>query len=88
MSVKATQSDSDQSVQKRSASYVVVKTMADTTWRMFAPVFGCTFLGYWLDGVFHTRPTLVFTGIVVGAVAAAGLVVHQYRQVKKESEQQ
>lgn len=56
-------------------------TIADTTWRMFVPSIGGTFLGIWLDGEWSTTPWLMFTGIVLGFLVAAFAVWSQYRKL-------
>lgn len=62
-------------------STVVFMTIADTTWRMFVPSIGCTFLGIWGDSELGTSPWLLFTGVVVGFVLAGLAVRSQYKKL-------
>lgn len=62
-------------------STVVLMTIADTTWRMFVPSIGCTFLGIWGDSKFDTSPWLLFTGIVLGFFVAGLTVRQQYKKL-------
>lgn len=62
-------------------STVVLMTMADTTWRMFVPSIGCTFLGMWCDSTFGTSPWLLFAGVVLGFILAALAVRQQYKKL-------
>lgn len=61
---------------------VLIATIADTTWRMFVPSVGFTLLGVWADKAWGTKPWLMATGIVVGAVAAYVLVARQTARIK------
>lgn len=67
----------------RSASFLLITTIADTTWRIFLP----TLIGMWtgtlLDGCFKTK--IVFTLILLIAGFAMGIVLI-LRQLKKVSE--
>lgn len=62
---------------------VVLKTMGDTTWRMFVPTALFTLLGVWLDSQFGTKPWLMITGIALGALGAVLLVKQQLKNVKR-----
>ena len=68
-----------------SVSYALVGTIADTTWRMFVPSIGFTLLGVWLDATLHTKPWLMFAGIVIGA-GFAGLLVRRQIMALKEKD--
>ena len=61
---------------------VVFGTMADTTWRIFVPVVGLTLFGVWLDRQWHTKPWLMFAGVIVGALCAVVLVKRQIERGK------
>lgn len=58
----------------------IISTMADTTWRMFLPTIGLMWLGYYLDGQWHTKPLLLLIGAALGGGIAAVLVRLQFRK--------
>ncbi len=62
-----------------SANMVVFATIADTTWRMFVPVFAGALIGYGLDRLIGSRPTGVLTGTFLGVALAILLVYMQYK---------
>lgn len=62
---------------------VILKTMGDTTWRMFVPTALFTLLGVWLDSQFDTKPWLMIIGIILGALGAILLVRQQFISVKR-----
>ncbi len=51
--------------------------MADTTWRMFVPTVGLLLIGHYLDSRYHTKPWLMLSGVIFGALVAAQLVKQQ-----------
>ncbi len=62
--------------------FVVFATLGDTTWRMFVPIIGLLLVGRWLDGMYGTKPWLLFVGAAVGSLIAAYLVKRQLRSKK------
>ena len=62
-------------------STVVFMTIADTTWRMFVPSIGCTFLGIWGDSELGTSPWLLFAGVTLGFILAGLAVRLQYKKL-------
>lgn len=66
----------------RSASLMIIATMADTTWRMFVPTVGLIVAGDALDGRFMTRPWLMLTGALIGSCIATLLVRRQLQKGK------
>lgn len=62
---------------------LLVRTMGDTTWRMFVPTVGCTIGGLLLDKHFATTPWYLIIGIVLGTALSTLLI---YRQLKKVKE--
>lgn len=62
-----------------SASLVVFATIADTTWRMFVPVFAGALVGYGLDRLLGSRPIGVISGTFLGVALAIVLVYLQYK---------
>ena len=63
---------------------LLMKTMAGTTWRVFLPTIGLTFLGLWLDNVINMKPWLTFGGIAIGVIVAAVLVWLQVAKIKRQ----
>lgn len=56
--------------------------IADTTWRMFVPTLGFGALGFWADVSWDTGPWLAIGGVLLGSLAAAGLIKQQLDKVK------
>lgn len=71
--------DHNDQTQPGSGALYIIATMADTTWRMFVPTVGLMWLGYSLDGLWHTKPLLLLVGAALGAVIAALLVRRQLK---------
>ena len=46
---------------------------------MAVPTVGLFLLGDWADRQFVTKPWLMFAGLIVGIVLAAGLITHQIK---------
>ena len=66
-------------IMSREVFVLLSMTMISVTWRMFVPSIGCTLLGVRLDSVFGLKPWLMFAGLVVGIILAAGLITHQIK---------
>ena len=64
----------------RSTVLLLLGTIGDTTWRMFATVIIGLAAGIYGDRIFHTYPLLILTGVLAGC-AGAGLLIRQ--QLKK-----
>lgn len=58
----------------------LIATMADTTWRMFAPTLPLIIVGDYFDKQLHSKPWLMLLGAIVGAVIAAWLIRAQLRK--------
>lgn len=69
-------------VAHNSTPFLLVGTIADTTWRMFVPAIGFTMLGVKLDEQYGTKPWLMFAGIIVGSVMAFLLVKKQINNIR------
>ncbi|HEU4830990.1 MAG TPA: AtpZ/AtpI family protein [Candidatus Saccharimonadales bacterium] len=69
--------------QPRPAAILLLITIADTTWRMFAPTIGGTFAGIGLDHIFNTAPWLTITMVILGFAMSMTLVTLQIRKLKK-----
>ena len=63
-----------------SSALLLLASMADTTWRMFAPTLPLSVLGSWLDGKYSTKPGFMLAGAVVGGAIAALLIRAQLRR--------
>ena len=72
--------DRSDQAQSSPGALFIIATMADTTWRMFIPTIGLMWLGYTLDGQWHTKPLLLLIGAGVGGLIAAILVRMQFRK--------
>lgn len=75
--------DTGETRKQSSPSMVVYATIADTTWRMFVPVFAGALVGYGLDRVLSTRPVGVLSGTFIGVAVAVLLVYLQYQSTKQ-----
>ena len=75
--------DTGETRKQSSPSMVVYATIADTTWRMFVPVFAGALIGYGLDLALSTRPVGVISGTFVGVALAVWLVYLQYQSTKR-----
>ena len=62
-------------------SMAVLLTLADTTWRIFAPVIAMTALGIWADLSWGTKPWVTFAAVAFGFVLAILLVRDQLKKV-------
>lgn len=79
MSKKTAQPSSDSSAKEINATLVIVKTIADTTWRMFIPpAFGAV-VGLQLEK--NGGQSAAVYGAILGVVVAGLLVWQQYRAV-------
>ncbi len=67
----------------RSTVVFMLGTIADTTWRMFIPTIGLTFLGWLGDKQWGTKPWLFALGIIIGASISAVLVRRQLTNTKQ-----
>ena len=65
-------------------AFILLSTAADTTWRMFVPTLGGTFIGLLLDDQNGTEPLFGIGGLLVGIVLTAVLVRQQYMQVSEK----
>lgn len=69
--------------QSQSAVVFMLSTIADTTWRMFIPTIGFTFLGWLGDKQWGTKPWLFILGIIIGATISALLIRRQLSKSNK-----
>ena len=78
---KSPNSDTDKvsAPRNESSSFVLLTSMADTTWRMFVPTLPLIMAGDCLDQLYGTKPWLLLAGAVVGGVIAAWLIRRQLR---------
>ena len=66
-----------------STLWLLLGTVADTTWRLFIPTIGGTIVGIWIDRTFDTKPWATIVGVITGTFVAFGLVYWQLRKVQK-----
>ena len=62
------------------ALIVLIRDMADTTWRMFIPIIGGVSLGVWGDRSLAAKPWLTILGMAVGIGIAILLVRAQLKR--------
>lgn len=65
---------------------VILKTVADTTWRLFLPSIGLTVLGIIADKILDTKPWMTFIGVTIGAILSFTLVYGQLKGIKKSEQ--
>lgn len=68
---------------KTSTVVLLLGTIADTTWRMFAPTLGLAALGLWADESWTTGPLWSLTGVFTGIVIAGLLIRQQFKTIQK-----
>jgi F0F1-type ATP synthase assembly protein I len=68
----------------RSAVILMLKTFADTTWRMFVPPFGGLGIGFWADTQYHTGPWGMLAGVILGCWTTLWLIVIQIKRIRKK----
>jgi hypothetical protein len=78
--MQSTGTDNVPSAPGESSSFVLIMSMADTTWRMFVPTIPLIILGDSLDKQWNTKPWLMLAGAVVGGLIAAWLIRLQLRR--------
>lgn len=81
MSTKPTKPSSDDSAQGVNATYVVLKTLADTTWRMFIPPAVGAVIGLQLEN--QGMKQAAVWGAILGVIISGLLVWQQYRTVNE-----
>lgn len=82
MGMRNKTSDDSSSGPNLGTAMILLKTVADTTWRLFVPTVGLTALGVTIDNVFDTKPWLSVVCVVVGAALSFMLVLQQLKKVK------
>jgi F0F1-type ATP synthase assembly protein I len=58
----------------------ILRTMADTTWRMFVPPAVVVPMGIWADLKWGTKPWLTILAAMVGLVLSVAMVAKQMRE--------
>ena len=66
-----------------SGPMLMLITALDTTWRASIPPIAGTFLGIWLDHLFHITPVATIISLILGAVASLLLILKQLRDVQR-----
>lgn len=64
---------------EKSTVFLLLGTIADTTWRMFVPTIGLTILGVYLDNTISSKPWMTVLGIIIGTVIAGELIRRQLK---------
>ncbi len=62
---------------------LMLVTALDTTWRLFIPVLGGTFLGIGIDHWAGIAPIATIVCITLGVIVSALLITKQLRDVRK-----
>ena len=70
------------------ATAIMMQTIIGTTWRMFVPSIGLMLVGLWADLMLHTKPWLMFVGIIMGLATSAALIYQQIRFIKQREANQ
>ena len=84
--MSTSQNDSDDKVTPpcRSAVILLLQDVADTSWRMFGPVFIFALVGLYIDSKTGLQPTGSIAGVVVGATMSGLLVARQLKKVNQK----
>lgn len=64
----------------QNAIAVLMRDMANTTWRMFVPIVGLLLVGRYFDTKWDTKPFLMLTGALVGSAIAWALIASQLKK--------
>ena len=67
----------------KNPAVLMLRTAADTSWRMFVPIIGATIIGLMIDKWLHTTPWLMVAMMAAGIWLAVVLVLRQLAEVKK-----
>lgn len=65
----------------KSTAVLLLRDIADTTWRMFIPTIGITLLGVYADTQFDSLPWGTIAGIILGCTVTALLVRKQFKKL-------
>jgi len=79
---KTQQPDDPAPSPSRSTVILMLRTLADTTWRMFVPPFASLGFGYWVDVQYHSAPWAALGSVVVGIGVSAWLIATQIKKVR------
>lgn len=58
----------------------LLSDMAGATWRMFVPIVGLLLVGRYFDAQWGTKPFLMLTGALIGAVISWALIKSQLKK--------
>ena len=81
MSTSKPDGDAPNTPPETSTVVLLLKDIVDTTWRMFIPTIGATFLGFLADKSFGIKPYGMIIGIVIGCLIAGLLIRTQLKKV-------
>lgn len=82
MSTETDKPSADKSAKEVNATFVILKTLADTTWRMFVPPALGAVIGLQLEN--QGMKQAAVWGAIIGVVISGLLVWQQYRTVQGE----
>lgn len=83
MSTSSKQTDNTPTPPEESTVILLLRPIADTTWRMFVPTIGMTLIGLFCDTQLGTKPWLTIAGIILGVIVTAVLLWRQFKQLEK-----
>lgn len=79
---KREQSSTDSAkVPNRGTAVMMMATVADTTWRLFVPVFTLMGIGLYIDHRLHQKPIFGLIGAIAGSYIGFLLVRKLYKRV-------
>jgi hypothetical protein len=81
MSTSKPDADAPNTPPDDSTVVLLLRDIGDTTWRMFVPTIGVTFLGFWIDKSYGTKPYGIIIGVVIGCIIAGVLIRAQIKRI-------
>ncbi|HEX6257882.1 MAG TPA: hypothetical protein VFZ48_00210 [Candidatus Saccharimonadales bacterium] len=72
-------------VPSRKTVFLLLRTLADTTLRLFVPTIGGLLIGLWADSQATPRPLGALAGVTLGAITAGVLIFLQIKTINNET---